>query len=355
MLSNQYYTSMTTMQFPFQSVYEWYKVYWRHNFPWRNYVQNSTEILLYRVWLAEILLQQTQADRVIPFYEKIIRDFPTISSLASASYEEFFPYYKWLGYYSRARNILKTASIVSKEYASLFPRDIWLLRKLPGIGEYTANAILAFGYGESVLAWDTNLEKIFSRFLYGTSLQKVTVADRLAIIENFKEFVWGYSKDVQSEVVRTINNGLMDISRTLDLKNPENINWEQYPIQTWKFYETRWKEEVYIQKTKENFPTPDAKIVAIVHENHKVYFSATTDQYLPFILPSSESRNIREYVKKYFLQVYNLEVSVRPAHKKWLSEDWEPWVAVNVQIQTGNENFKRFTKNEIKDILNIYK
>jgi A/G-specific adenine glycosylase len=78
--------------FPWQLLIDWYRQYGRHDFPWRQYDTGDTTG--YRVWLAEILLQQTQADRVVPFYERILGRYPTIESLADASYDEFFPYYQ---------------------------------------------------------------------------------------------------------------------------------------------------------------------------------------------------------------------------------------------------------------------
>lgn len=78
--------------FPWQLLLDWYSEYGRHDFPWRQYDARDTSG--YRVWLAEILLQQTQADRVVPFYEKILSKYPTIEHLARADYDEFFPYYQ---------------------------------------------------------------------------------------------------------------------------------------------------------------------------------------------------------------------------------------------------------------------
>ena len=78
--------------FPWQLLLDWYSEHGRHDFPWRQYDTRDTSG--YHVWLAEILLQQTQADRVVPFYEKILSQYPTIESLADANYDEFFPYYQ---------------------------------------------------------------------------------------------------------------------------------------------------------------------------------------------------------------------------------------------------------------------
>ena len=112
----------------------------------------------------------------------------------------------------------------------------------------------------------------------------------------------------------------MDFARIVDLKNPENIDWNNYPIQSGKFYETQGSIENFEQKQKETFPIPDAKIIAILHENHKIYFSENSTEYTPFILPPSENRDTRNFVKEFFRKHYALEVSVRPIHKKWLSK-----------------------------------
>ena len=182
--------------FPWQLLLDWYSENGRHDFPWRQY--DTSDTTGYRVWLAEILLQQTQADRVVPFYEKILSKYPTIEHLARASYDEFFPYYQWLGYYSRARNLLKTANIISTEYAWVFPRDKQKLKKLPGVGEYTARAILAFGYGDTFLAWDTNLETIFSRYYHGSKTSKLTEDEKNEIERDFQDFVSSPPEKVSS-------------------------------------------------------------------------------------------------------------------------------------------------------------
>ena len=102
--------------FPFLSLLHWSKIHGRHSLPWRAYFHLSKKDLSYHIWLSEILLQQTQAERVIDFYNHILSHFPTVESLANTSYEDFFPYYQGLGYYSRARNILKTAKIVVENH-----------------------------------------------------------------------------------------------------------------------------------------------------------------------------------------------------------------------------------------------
>lgn len=370
--------------FPWQILLDWFDKNGKHTFPWRQY--DHTDGIGYRVWLAEILLQQTQADRVVPFYERILSTYPTIHTLANASYDEFFPLYQWLGYYSRARNLLKTAKIVSEEYDWIFPRDKKLLRKLPGVGEYTARAILAFGYTEPVLAWDTNLETIFSRYYKGSKAIKLSEDEKNEIEKDFQNFIGKnqilnpmempqkqevrgrkiFSKGVSwfgndweinfsdkeirsfSGISRDINNALMDWARLMEPKNSNLLDRESYIFTESEFYRTGWTEEIIEKKTSAYFPIPDAQVIVILHQDHKVYYSLSNEEYSPFVLPPSLHRDTRKYVQDYFRDTYSIELSVRPVHKKWITEDGKPYIAVNAQIQAGTSDFNTFSKKAVK-------
>lgn len=340
--------------FPWDDILNWYSKNWRHDLPWRQYKKydKNREELLYRIWISEVLLQQTQVERVIPYLGKILARFPHIHDLAKVDYDTFFPYYKWMGYYSRARNILKTAKIVSEEYSWIFPDEWSLLKKLPWVWEYTSSAIRAFWYEIPLLAWDTNLDKVFSRYFYWRKDQKITPEEKNLIQEDFKKYV---IRKGWENIVRDINNGLMDFSRIIDLKNPESIDWENYPITSWIFYETKWKNEPREVKKWIRFPTADAHVVVVLHRDHKAYFSSNWSIYSAFILPWVWENDTRKYVQKYFIEKYNLELSVRPVHKKWMWEDDIPYIAVNAQIQAWDYKFSEYKKEDIQDILSKYK
>lgn len=143
----------------------------------------------------------------------------------------------------------------------------------------------------------------------------------------------------------------MDFAATVDLKNPSSIDWENYPIRSGLWYDTRGSLEPQEVKKAESFPTPDATLVVILHQDHRVYYSEDSASYTPFILPPSLSRDTRKYVQDTFREKYGLELSVRPAHKKWLSEDGKPYIAVNAQIQTGTHDFREYSKREAKSVL----
>lgn len=125
--------------------------------PWR---ENSDP---YRVWVSEVMLQQTRVETVVPYFNAWIEKFPKLSDLAVADEESVLNMWEGLGYYSRARNLLKAIKIVAEDMDGLVPRDPVKLRTLPGIGEYTANAIASIAYGEPVPAIDGNLRRVLSR------------------------------------------------------------------------------------------------------------------------------------------------------------------------------------------------
>lgn len=117
----------------------------------------------YSIWISEIMLQQTQMDTVIPYYERFMTRFPTITELANAQEEEVFKMWEGLGYYSRARNLIKCARIIAEDYDGVFPHDYEKVLKLPGIGSYTAGAVLSIAYNLKYPAVDGNVMRVVSR------------------------------------------------------------------------------------------------------------------------------------------------------------------------------------------------
>ena len=138
-------------------VITWQKQHGRHALPW----QNTRDA--YRIWLSEIMLQQTQVTAVIPYYTKFLESFPNVASLAAAPSEAVMSHWSGLGYYTRARNLHRCAQRVVQEYAGRFPDDPDLLADLPGIGRSTAAAIAAFAYGKRAAILDGNVKRVFAR------------------------------------------------------------------------------------------------------------------------------------------------------------------------------------------------
>ena len=129
----------------------------RRPFPWRE------KINPYKVWLSEIILQQTRASQGLPYYQKIINAFPKIDYLAMAGQDDILKLWQGLGYYSRAINLHATAKQIVNEYEGKFPKDFIEIKKLKGIGDYTASAIVSICFGQKQAVVDGNVYRVLSR------------------------------------------------------------------------------------------------------------------------------------------------------------------------------------------------
>lgn len=134
----------------------WYKIK-KRDLPWRH-TQDP-----YRIWLSEIILQQTRVAQGLPYYMKFIENYPTIQDLAKASEAEVLRLWQGLGYYSRARNMHFTAQFVTHQLSGIFPNNYLEIKKLKGIGDYTASAISSFAFGERKAVLDGNVFRVLSR------------------------------------------------------------------------------------------------------------------------------------------------------------------------------------------------
>ncbi|WP_416136156.1 A/G-specific adenine glycosylase [Aquabacterium sp. A7-Y] len=146
-------------------VVDWQRQHGRHRLPW----QQTRDP--YRVWLSEIMLQQTQVSTVLGYYERFLQRFPDVVALADAPLDEVLAAWSGLGYYSRARNLHRCAQVVRDQWAGHFPPRAADLAELPGIGRSTAAAIAAFCFGERAAILDGNVKRVLTRVLgYGQDL-----------------------------------------------------------------------------------------------------------------------------------------------------------------------------------------
>ena len=139
-------------------VLDWFDVHGRKQLPWQ---QNPTP---YRVWVSEVMLQQTQAATVIPYYQRFMAQFPDLRTLADADLDEVLRFWAGLGYYARARHLHQTAQLLRDRHNGAMPLDSAILQQLPGIGRSTAGAILALACGQRQPILDGNVKRLLARW-----------------------------------------------------------------------------------------------------------------------------------------------------------------------------------------------
>lgn len=184
-----------------RTVIEWQKRHGRHALPW----QNTRDP--YRIWLSEIMLQQTQVAAVIPYYLRFLARFPDLAALAEAPAAEVMAHWSGLGYYSRARNLHRCAQQVCADHGGVFPADPQLLAGLPGIGRSTAAAIAAFAYGARAAILDGNVKRVFCR-VFGV--------DAYPGAKPVEDLLWRQAEALlPEEGMQAYTQGLMDLGATL--------------------------------------------------------------------------------------------------------------------------------------------
>jgi A/G-specific adenine glycosylase len=191
----------------------WYTVN-KRDLPWRK-TQNP-----YKIWLSEIILQQTRIAQGTPYYLKFIENFPTVHHLAQAPIDDVLRLWQGLGYYSRARNLHTTAKIVSENFNGIFPNTFEEIKKLKGIGEYTASAIASFAFEEAVPVLDGNVYRLISRY-FG-------VEDDIAKSSSKKTFMEILRNEIPSKTPSVFNQGIMEFGSMQC--TPTNPNCSNCPL-----------------------------------------------------------------------------------------------------------------------------
>lgn len=220
-------------------VVRWQRTYGRNSLPW----QNTRDP--YRVWLSEVMLQQTQVATVLDYYARFLARFPDVRALAAAQSDEVMALWSGLGYYSRARNMHRCAQDVVSLHGGEFPRTAAVLQTLPGIGRSTAAAIASFCFGERVAILDGNVKRVLTRVLgFGADLAQA---------RNERE-LWAHAEALLprralGDSMPRYTQGLMDLGATVCLaRNPSCLvcpaselcvarregNPQDYPVKTRK-------------------------------------------------------------------------------------------------------------------------
>jgi len=163
----------------------------KRDLPWR-VSKKSPKKLYYRL-LSEFMLQQTQVKTVIPFFNKFTKKYKTLESLSKINENQILKMWEGLGYYRRARNLLLSTKLLVNKYNSKLPHTLKEIKKLPGVGDYTANALIGFIYNEPTIAIDGNVKRVFSRYL--NQLESKINFDKLIIINKKKLFITNRNSD----------------------------------------------------------------------------------------------------------------------------------------------------------------
>ena len=186
----------------------WQRTHGRQALPWQQLGETRDA---YRIWLAEIMLQQTQVAAVIPFYARFLERFPDVASLAKAPIDDVMQCWSGLGYYSRARNLHAAAQRVMSDFGGVFPDTVEALASLPGVGRSTAGAIAAFAYGRRAAILDGNVKRVLAR---------VFLIDQPPASTATMRHLWRLSeallpeRDIETGIER-YTQGLMDLGATV--------------------------------------------------------------------------------------------------------------------------------------------
>jgi A/G-specific adenine glycosylase len=181
-----------------QQVVQWYKDHGRHDLPWRK------KVTPYRIWISEIMLQQTQVKTVIPYFKNFIQKYPSQKKLSEASEDQILAAWSGLGFYRRARNIFASKEIIKKNYGNRFPKEFQQIISLPGVGKSTAGAIMSLAYLEPHPILDGNVKRVISRFL----------KKELDLLKETE--LWNLSEEmVNRDDCFSYTQGIMDLGATI--------------------------------------------------------------------------------------------------------------------------------------------
>lgn len=238
-------------------VVRWQQQHGRHHLPWQN-TQDP-----YRIWLSEIMLQQTQVATVLGYYTRFLARFPTVTALAAASQEEVMPYWAGLGYYARARNLHKCAQTIQQQYGGVFPHSSAILATLPGIGPSTAAAIAAFAYGERAPIMDGNVKRVFCRYfgIYGLTHLRAT-----------EKQLWQAAHEVLAHAPTALNmaaytQGQMDLGAQVCTRGQPNC--AVCPLQQGCYaLQHQVQTELPTPKPRKSTPERHCHMLLLQHQNH---------------------------------------------------------------------------------------
>jgi A/G-specific adenine glycosylase len=314
-------------QFFSQQVVQWYLDHGRHDLPWRK------KVTPYRIWISEIMLQQTQVKTVIPYFKNFIKKFPTQKKLSEASEDQVLAAWSGLGFYRRARNIFATKEIIKNNYGNRFPNEFQQIIELPGIGKSTAGAIMSLAYLDPYPILDGNVKRVISRFLK-KDLDLLKEAE-----------LWKLSQEMLSrDDCFSYTQGIMDLGATIC--TPSNPSCSECPVNS------KCLSAFNIRTVKKNKPAPAKKVIEmnlslIQTEKSLLLVKNETDSIWRNLWLPCDSGSIENYIKNFMLAA-NQKINHELTHRR---------LEINLKIYTStkeldiktNQTYKWIKKDRIEE------
>lgn len=229
----------------------WFDLHGRKHLPWQQ------DVTPYKVWLSEVMLQQTQVTTVIPYFERFIAQFPTVVDLAAAPQDEVLHLWTGLGYYARARNLHKSAQIITEQYKGQFPTQFDQVLALPGIGKSTAGAILSLSLNQHHAILDGNVKRVLARFMGVTQWPgtKSVEAQLWQVAERFSP----------KQRIANYNQVMMDLGATLCVRSKPKCH--ECPVSKHcEAFNQNMVSECPGKKTKKDKPVKFSHMLILKHE-----------------------------------------------------------------------------------------
>ena len=310
-----------------QQVVQWYLDHGRHDLPWRK------KVTPYRVWISEIMLQQTQVKTVIPYFKKFIKKFPSQKKLSEASEDQVLAMWSGLGFYRRARNIFATKEIIKNNYGNKFPNEFQQIIELPGIGKSTAGAIMSLAYLVPHPILDGNVKRVISRLL----------KKELELLKEAE--LWKLSQEmVNKDDCFSYTQGIMDLGATIC--TPSNPSCSKCPVSSqclsaFKVRSVKKNKAVRVKKViVMNLSLIQTKKSLLLMKNETD--SIWKNLWLPF-----QSGSIKNHIKNFKLTA-NQKINHELTHRKLEINLKTYSSAKEVEIKT-NQTYKWIKKDRIEE------
>ena len=308
-------------------ILKWYDLN-KRSLPWRQKI--SSEKKQYYTLVSEFMLQQTQVATVIPYFKRFIKDIPDLETLASFQDRKLIKLWEGLGYYSRVRNLKKTAQIIIKDFKKKIPDNFLDLKSLPGIGDYTASAISAIAFNKPVIPLDGNIERVLKRYLY---LKKESQIQKKNLIKNKK--VFGIS-DRSSDYAQA----LMELGALIC--KPNNPICKECPIS--KNCKSFVKKDFVLNKIKKK--NKDKFFIVKVYKKNNKYLLIKNNKFNFLknlnIFPMQEVINPIKFTQNLNFKISNMNMHIKIQNDKLIqSKPFSYWIDAK---KLKNYTLPTFTK-----------